>query len=923
MKKCTLTPKAANEIAHALPGPATEALRLLELAGFEAWIVGGWVRDQLLDLSSSDIDIATNATPGEIKKVFSKTASALVDQGERYGTIKVRLGDVFEDVAAHNVCIDITTLRSDGFYDDNRHPESVRYSQSIEEDLQRRDFTMNAIAYHPDRGLLDPFDGIEDIRRSLIRTVGDSRKRIEEDALRILRAVRFSCAFNFELQERLQHTVELETSRLEAVSEERKGQEFKKLVRTRWFSRALTQYKAITCAAIPELAELDGYKQDTPYHNLDILQHTARVIDYLQVFAGIPAAPESLRIPSNLGFAALLHDIGKPSVMFRDPKTEQMHFYGHPAAGAAIANKILKRLGIGKRERRAIISLIRLHDRRMACTRMDASRLIGDLNHAVPSQELALLYPLSLLREADAAAKAPSFRHGTREEESFYVYVNNLCITHRMPTSASGLALTGAEIAARADIEPGPCIGRMQEALLKLVQRGLANNTPNGLTEAIPQAMLLSNSERLRKVLFPKSDNPSRVGLELERFVVDRQTGSRVFYETGMQSFLVEWLSSIGGTRGLYDDNMLLGVEGRIASLFYTITLEPGSQLEISLGPSENLEILKCALEELDEHIIATFKALGLDVDLVASGVDPSSQKPLDVPLLPKSRYLAMDTYLSKRGSLARSMMRSSASTQISLDILNRRRDGTALVLATALSQLLYFLCDTSGEMSRLHIWNNTDAARTRLIPNLFASEDPREAYLNWLLSTEYIYSDTLLKTQLNELHSTSRVMKEKAASDPVGIKQLPKKGLGDERLTLRELFSSQLLSDEELLYLASLAFPDVRAKGFYEIRTADSMEPRYALSLAAFLKGLFYDEHAFSQACNLLINGHSEKELQEIAPRLKAEGWDATILDTAMPDLTNSLLSLAKEGLSDGEEKALLAPLEELWREKKLLSDL
>lgn len=999
-----------SEMTRALPADASLALRLLEDAGFEAWVVGGWVRDQLLGLSSEDVDIATNATPEEIKQVFSKAACALVDQGERYGTIKVQILDTVQETcpnepaatsiinssssSAYNDSeieativsptslkrfsdrqfLDITTFRAEGFYSDKRHPKNVRFGQSIQEDLRRRDFTINAMAFHPNRGILDPFCGRKDIEQALIRTVGDSRARIQEDALRILRAVRFSCAFNFQLEASLKRTIEQEVHSLSSLSAERIGNELEKLVRTRWFSRALRQYKDVLCAAIPELAELDGYLQKTPYHNLDILQHTASVIDYLQIFAGIPDTPEQFRIPPELGFAALFHDIGKPSVMFLDPNPDSpktMHFYNHPSVSEYIANRIMKRLGISRLIRQRASALIRFHDRQKERSALHVAQLLYGLHQHKAKDPYSLLYPLALLQEADAAAKAPQYRAGAIAAEIGYIFEKDLlhkneqrdslsrehpdCAFSRqkpLPIMAKELAFDGDDIKHHFYIESGPNVSRIQEALLKLIWCGAAKNTPGDLSLVTADAILCANLDRLKELLFPNPDDciyfnykdepgppyPGKIGIELERFVYDKNSGDRLYYNTGIRDFLEAWLKKFRCSKAVVEDDILLGAEGYAYGIRYTLTLEPGAQLEISLGPTDSLICLSEALGSFDGDIEHVFSDIGLNVELIASGVDHKNTTPSDTPLLPKERYKAMDAFLGRKGEQTRQMMRESASTQISIDFLEHRRLRQEFLLATVLSQYLYFLCDTTGSMTRLDIWNNVDNARCRIPRGLFVGESaqptadkdeenlermpalnlgldkssPEDAYLLWLLNTPCVY--------LKE-HEQNKSF----CNDKMGHK------------TVKEYLSSQLLMDEELLYASSFVFPDVRAKGYLEIRTPDAMPTQYALALAAFLKGLFYDKTSFFKSYALLVNGLEGSSPASIAPILKERGWNAIIANQKLPDIVNLLLKYAEEGLSSPDntetlpdrdivtraEIGLLEPLKELWRQKKTINSI
>ena len=279
---------AAASPALPVPPQARRVIEVLEAAGFEAWCVGGFVRDSLLGRPVSDIDIACSALWPQTEEACLAAGMRVHRTGEKHGTVTV----VCDDAA-----FEVTTFRVDGAYSDARHPDEVRFVRSLKEDLARRDFTINALAYHPLRGLADPFGGLEDARRGIIRTVGDPAQRFGEDALRILRACRFSSQLGFSLDGATYQAM-LEGKRgLLRVSSERITAELQKLLLGGNVRDALLQTVDVLSAVLPELVAMKGFDQCTPYHCHDVLEHTARAV------AGTPPYPL-------VRWAALFHDMG-------------------------------------------------------------------------------------------------------------------------------------------------------------------------------------------------------------------------------------------------------------------------------------------------------------------------------------------------------------------------------------------------------------------------------------------------------------------------------------------------------------------------------------------------------------------------------------------------------------------------------------
>ena len=270
-----------------LPDSAAACVKRLENAGFATYAVGGCVRDACLGLTPHDYDLCTAATPAEMKAIFA--GHTLVLAGEKHGTVGVVMdGDVVE----------ITTFRTEGTYRDNRHPDSVEFVTDIVQDLSRRDFTINAMAWSPTRGLSDPFGGQEDLKNGILRAVGDPETRFREDSLRILRGVRFATRFDLTPERATAEAMERLSPLMENLARERVFDELCKLL-SAVNTAALLRFSLILCQTIPELAPTVGFQQHTPHHIYDVFTHTAHVVE------NVPAT-----LP--LRWAALLHDIGKP-----------------------------------------------------------------------------------------------------------------------------------------------------------------------------------------------------------------------------------------------------------------------------------------------------------------------------------------------------------------------------------------------------------------------------------------------------------------------------------------------------------------------------------------------------------------------------------------------------------------------------------
>lgn len=420
-----------------LPEYARIVLERLERYGYEAYVVGGCVRDSLMGRTPKDWDVCTNALPEEVLRVFRKFN--VIKTGLKHGTVTVMV---------NREPVEVTTFRIDGAYSDNRHPDQVSFVSRVEEDLSRRDFTINAMAYNPARGLVDAFGGQEDLRAGIIRCVGEPDLRFNEDGLRIMRALRFASRFGFGLARETADSVRRNRHLLENVSVERIFKELKGILVGEGVEDMLLAFPDVMTTIIPELAPCIGFEQRTPYHCYDVWTHTVKAV------AAAPA-DELLRL------TMLLHDVDKPTCHTRDENGRD-HFYGHPERGAATARRVLTRLKSDNTTLDAVVKLVEVHDNDFPTRPAGMRRTIGKLGEENTRR-------LLLVQRADMEAhseygigkKAPKLRAANllfeevmEEEPAFTV---------------KDLRLNGRDLMAMG-MQPGPAMKTVLESLLAEVQ---------------------------------------------------------------------------------------------------------------------------------------------------------------------------------------------------------------------------------------------------------------------------------------------------------------------------------------------------------------------------------------------------------------------------------------------------------------------
>jgi tRNA nucleotidyltransferase (CCA-adding enzyme) len=321
-----------------IPSDANELIHTLQNHGNSAYVVGGCVRDSIIGRQIHDWDICTSATPDEMLEIFKD--KKVIETGLKHGTITVVVkGESYE----------LTTFRIDGKYSDSRRPDSVIFTSSLIEDLKRRDFTINAMAYNDDEGLIDPFGGLEDIEYKKIQCVGSEKDRFGEDALRILRAIRFASQLEFVMTPETSYEINKQYKNLKNISIERINSEFCKIAASRDFCVEMVLYKDVFALFIPELKDMFEFQQNNPYHDYDVYSHTVHSIEHCK--------SDNLVVR----LAVFFHDIGKPH-SFQDGEDGIRHFKGHGKVSADITDNIMKRLKFDNETRNNVVELVYYHD---------------------------------------------------------------------------------------------------------------------------------------------------------------------------------------------------------------------------------------------------------------------------------------------------------------------------------------------------------------------------------------------------------------------------------------------------------------------------------------------------------------------------------------------------------------------------------
>lgn len=443
-----------------LPDSVEKIIHTLEKAGYEAYAVGGCVRDCLLGMTPDDWDITTSARPEEVKALFHRT----IDTGIQHGTVTVRMdGRSFE----------VTTYRIDGRYEDGRHPEAVSFTRSLSEDLKRRDFTINAMAYNDRTGLVDLYGGQNDLQNGIIRCVGDPTSRFSEDALRMMRAVRFAAKLDFSIEENTMSAISALRNNLRKVSAERIQVELTKLITSDHPEKMSDLYDTgLTSVFFPEWDNAMICGQNTKHHCYTVGWHTIHVM-------------ENVRPDKIMRLAAMLHDIGKPVVKRTDKKGHD-HFQGHPQMSDIMAEKILRRLKYDNDTIHRVRMLIRYHDERPALNDISIRRCMRDMDLDFDD--------LFELKRADTMGQSDYMREEKLASIDRFekLYHDNLSLC----TSRKNLAVTGQDLAS-AGVDKGPQMGAILDRLLDDVIDDPSQNSRENLVNKAMHYNRLAKTGRL------------------------------------------------------------------------------------------------------------------------------------------------------------------------------------------------------------------------------------------------------------------------------------------------------------------------------------------------------------------------------------------------------------------------------------------
>jgi tRNA nucleotidyltransferase (CCA-adding enzyme) len=465
---------------------ALAVYEVLVAAGHEAYFVGGAIRDALLRQQPKDWDIATSALPKQIIELFSRAGLHT-----RYSSNSLRHGTV--TVILNGIAVEITTYRSEQGYIDGRHPTELHFISDINKDLARRDFSINSIAYSPTFGILDPNGGIPDLKNGVLRTIGNAEERLGEDALRIMRALRFSAMLGFsidnELAESLHHCKEMLTN----IAVERLTFELLQMLAAKNILQVLLDYPDVLAVFIPEITATIGFAQNSPYHIYDVWQHTAyamAAIPAVPTIAATPAAPaatDSLALPNRCNkldgsvdnsyiiarLALLFHDLGKP-LTYTEDQTGRGHFYGHDVVGANIVEKRMAALRFPRRHRELCSTIVRYHS-----SGIQPSNIIRWLNR-LGEECLRILLDV---KRGDIIAHSEINKEDRLLGVANCQLALNSYLNGRSAYRLSDLEVNGNDILAMG-VAPGPVVGKVLNRLLEAVIDGrLANEKSVLLTE--------------------------------------------------------------------------------------------------------------------------------------------------------------------------------------------------------------------------------------------------------------------------------------------------------------------------------------------------------------------------------------------------------------------------------------------------------
>ncbi len=436
-----------------LPQKVHDIIETLQAAGYEAYAVGGCIRDSVLGKEPDDWDITTSAKPEEVKKLFRRT----IDTGIMHGTVTVMMDkEGFE----------VTTYRIDGKYEDNRHPKDVTFTANLQEDLRRRDFTINAMAYNEKDGLIDIYEGLQDIDKGLIRCVGVAKERFREDALRMMRAVRFSAQLGYTIEDKTKEAIKELAPTLQNISAERIQTELVKLLVSDHPDYLKMAYETgITAQVLPEFDICMKTAQNNPHHCYSVGEHILHTLCYVK-------ADKALRL------GMLFHDIGKPQTLTID-ETGITHNHGHPAAGEEMAVNVLKRLKFDNDTIDKVKKIVRNHDRNIEPSAKSVRRAV----HYIGEDIFPLLFSV---KYADIMAQSSFQREEKLRKLQELKEIYEQILKDRDCLSLKDLAVSGSDLIA-AGVKPGKEIGDILRKLLDIVIDDPLCNNKDYLLSLLPR----------------------------------------------------------------------------------------------------------------------------------------------------------------------------------------------------------------------------------------------------------------------------------------------------------------------------------------------------------------------------------------------------------------------------------------------------
>jgi putative nucleotidyltransferase with HDIG domain len=454
-----------------IPPYVSHVTETLQKAGFEAYLVGGCVRDLVLGREPKDWDVTTNATPEQIIGLFEKTFYE-----NDYGTVGVVVScETNAGVSGETITVEVTPYRTETTYSDNRHPDSVLFGQKLEEDLQRRDFTVNALAYDPTKGqVIDLYNGREDIKDGVIRAVGEPTERFKEDALRILRAVRFSTELGFEIEEKTKEAVKTLALNLEKISKERIRDEFIKMIMSDNAMRGiiLAHELGVLTYIVPELEKGIGVKQNGD-HIYVVWEHNIRALNH---------AVEN-KWPLHVRLAALFHDISKPETRRWSEEKKDWTFYGHDVVGGRVTKKLMQRLKFPGKITDVVSMLVRYHLFFSDVEKITLSAVRRIVKNVGPEN----VWDLMKVRACDRIGM------GRPKEKPYRLRKYEAMIEEAMraPVSVGMLKIDGSKIMEITGEKPGPRLGWMLHAFLEEVLDDPEKNTDEYLTKRLKELTAL------------------------------------------------------------------------------------------------------------------------------------------------------------------------------------------------------------------------------------------------------------------------------------------------------------------------------------------------------------------------------------------------------------------------------------------------